>query len=128
MNQIWQNPYRRGAVAYLVYGCVYMLGAAMQLTPERQHDFFGVPWWAFFVVGAMLVAGVPVLIWREYRRFTAVLSIFPGIKAMTLVWKQGKLMGAGEPTNQYNWFFAVVAMTASIMLFRAGFGSKKDEG
>ena len=117
-----RNPFRAAALAYLVYGCVYLLGAALQMTPDRQHDFYGVPWWGFFVGGALLLMGLPVLIWQERRRFTQVLSIFPGLKALTLVVKQGKLMGAGEPTNLYNWFFIVVAVAASVLLFRAGFG------
>jgi len=115
-------PYRRAAQGYFAYGVVYLIGAASQLTPDRQHDFYGIPWWAFFVVGAALVAIVPWLIWRAHRRFTQVMSIFPGIKAMTLLMKQGKLMGAGEPTNVYNWFFVAVALTASVLMMRAGFG------
>jgi len=117
-----RDPWKAAALAYFTYGVVYLFGAASQLTPDRQHDFYGVPWWAFFVVGAALVAVFPVLVWKRYRRFTQVLSIFPAIKAATLLMKQGKLMGAGEPTILYNWFFAVVALTASVMLFRASFG------
>jgi len=105
----------------MLYGLVYLFGAANQLTPDRQHDFYGVPWWAFFVVGALLVAIFPVLVWKRYRRFTQILSIFPAIKAATLLMKQGKLMGAGEPTVPYNWFFAVVALSASVVLFRVAF-------
>ena len=118
-----QDPWKKAALAYIAYGVVYLFGAASQLTPDRQQDFYGVPWWAFFVVGAALVAIFPVLVWKRYRRFTQVLSVFPAIKAATLLMKQGKLMGAGEPTNTYNWFFAVVALSASVMLFRAAFGS-----
>jgi len=116
-----RNPFASASLAYFVYGCVYLLGAALQMTPERQHDFYGVPWWGFFVVGALLLIGLPVLIWQGRRRLTQVLSIFPALKALTLVAKQGKLMGAGEPTLAYNWFFAAVALSASVLLFRAGF-------
>ena len=124
MAQIFAAPYRRAAFGYAAYGVVYLFGAWLQLTPDRQHDFYGVPWWAFFVIGIALILSVPVIIWRENRRFTQVISIFPAIKAMTLLLKQGKLMGAGEPTNLYNWFFAAVALTASVFMFRAGFGSQ----
>jgi hypothetical protein len=119
-----RHPWKVAALAYAAYGVVYFFGAASQLTPDRQHDFYGVPWWAFFVVGAALVAVCPVLVWKRYRRFTQVLSVFPAIKAATLLMKQGKLMGAGEPTILYNWFFALVALMASVMLFRVAFGSK----
>ena len=121
--QILSQPYRRAAVAYVAYGSVYMVGAIMHLSPDRQRDFFGfVPWWAFYVVGALLVAWLPVLIWQQRMWFTRVLAIFPVIKSVTLLIKQGKLMGQGDPTVPYNWFFAVVAMVAGIFLFRAGWG------
>ena len=120
------NPFKTAALAYFVYGCTYLLGAALQMTPDRQHDFYGLPWWSFFVVGAVLVLGMPVLIRQERRRFTQILSVFPAIKALTLVVKQGKLMGASEPTIAYNWFFAAVALTASVLLFRAGFSSSPE--
>jgi hypothetical protein len=117
------EPYRRAAVAYAAYGCVYLAGAVIQLTPERQRDFFGfVPWWVFYVAGAALVAGLPVLIWRRRMWFTRILAFFPVIKAVTLLIQQGKLVGQGEPTVPYSWFFAVVAMTAGVLLFRAGWG------
>jgi len=121
---VTQDPWKVAAMAYVAYGVVYFVGAASQITPDRQHDFYGVPWWAFFVIGAALVAICPVLVWKRYRRFTQVLSVFPAIKAATLLMKQGKLMGAGEPTIPYNWFFAMVALMASIMLFRVAFGAK----
>ena len=118
-----KDPWKKAAVAYIVYGLVYLFGAASQLTPDRQQDFYGIPWWAFFVVGAGLVAVFPVLIWKGYRRFTQILSIFPTIKAATLLMKQGKLIGAGEPTVPYNWFFAVVALSASVVMFRVAFSA-----
>ena len=83
------EPYRRAAVAYAAYGCVYLAGAVIQLTPERQRDFFGfVPWWVFYVAGAALVAGLPVLIWRRRMWFTRILAFFPVIKAVTLLIQQ----------------------------------------
>ena len=121
-----KDPWKRAALAYILYGLVYLFGAASQLTPDRQQDFYGIPWWAFFVVGAALVATFPVFIWKGYRRFTQILSIFPAIKAATLLMKQGKLIGAGEPTVTYNWFFAVVALSASVVMFRVAFSPPKN--
>jgi hypothetical protein len=122
------DPYRRAAVAYVVYGLVYLVGAILQLTPDRQRDFFGfVPWWAFYVAGAAVILTLPVLVWRRYKWFTRILSIFPAIKALSLFIKQGRLMGAGEPTVPYNWFFAVVALAAGALLFRAGWGLQLEQ-
>jgi hypothetical protein len=118
----WQQPYHRAALAYAIYGLVYLFGAWLQLTPDRQHDFHGVPWWVFFVVGAALIVVVPALIWRGYRGFTRVMSVFPALKAMTLLFKQGKAMGGGESVSLYNWFFIAVALGASVVMFKAGMG------
>ena len=106
------DPYRRAAVAYFVYGVVYLVGAVIALSPDRQRDFFGfVPWWAFYIAGLALIITLPVLVWQRRMWFTRVLSIFPVIKALSLLIKQGKLMGQGEPSLTYNWFFALVALS-----------------
>jgi len=119
------DPYRRAAVAYFVYGVVYLVGAVIALSPDRQRDFFGfVPWWAFYIAGLALIITLPVLVWQRRMWFTRVLSIFPVIKALSLLIKQGKLMGQGEPSLAYNWFFALVAMGAGVFLFRAGWGEQ----
>jgi hypothetical protein len=119
------DPYRRAAAAYFVYGVVYLVGAVIALSPERQRDFFGfVPWWAFYVAGLALIVTVPVLVWQRRMWFTRVLSVFPVLKALSLLIKQGKLIGQGEPTLAYNWFFALVAMGAGVLLFRAGWGEQ----
>jgi ABC-type Na+ efflux pump permease subunit len=120
------GPYQRAAVAYLVYGLVYLLGAVLQLTPDRQRDFFGfVPWWVFYLAGVLVICTLPVFIWRQHKWFTRVLCFFPAIKALSLCVKQGRLLGAGEPSDIYNWFFAVVALVAAGLLFRAGWGTQK---
>ena len=114
-------------MAYVAYGSVYMVGAIMHLSPDRQRDFFGfVPWWVFYVAGALLVACLPVLIWQKRMWFTRVLAIFPVIKSVTLLIKQGKLMGQGDPTVPYNWFFALVAMiTTAFLLFAIRWPTEK---
>ncbi len=118
-------PYRRAAVGYAVYGSVYLLGAILQLTPDRQRDFFGfVLWWSFYIAGAALILTLPILVWRRFRWFTRILAFFPAIKAVTLLVKQGRLIGEGAPTNTYNWLFALVALVASALLFVAGWGAQ----
>jgi hypothetical protein len=106
-----------------------MVGAVVQLSEERRTEFFGfLPWWSFYVLGAAVMLTFPVLIWKRYRVFTRVLSVFPFIKGLTLLLKQGKLMGAGQDTVLYNWMFAVVAVVASVFLVRAGFGRDQRAG
>ena len=125
LSALRNQPYRKAAIAYAAYGLVYLFGAIVQLDQDRQREFFGVlPWWSFYLVGAGIIMWFPVLIWKRHRTFTRILSIFPFIKAMTLLVKQGKLLGAGEEALAYNWFFAVVAVSASVLLMKAGFGKE----
>jgi hypothetical protein len=119
------DPYRRAAVGYVIYGLVYLGGAVIELSPERQRDFFGfVPWWVFYIAGLGLVLTIPVVVWQRRMWFTRVLSVFPVIKALSLLLGLGKLLGEGEPTSLYRWFFSAVAMVAGVLLARAGWGTQ----
>jgi hypothetical protein len=46
------------------------------------------------------------------------------IKALSLLLGLGKLLGEGEPTSLYRWFFSAVAMAAGVLLARAGWGTQ----
>ena len=122
------NPQRRfkaAAILYALYGLVYLGGAVAALTPERQRDFFGfVPWWVFYLVGLALVLALPVLVWKQWVWFTRILAFGPAGKALTLIWKQGRLAQAGEDTSLYNWFFAGVAILAALALGTVGWSTK----
>lgn len=114
------TPQKRAAAAYAFYGVVYLVGAIMELTPERKVVFWGfVPWWAFYVAGAALLLSLPVFIARGVRWLTATLAFFTAGKALWLFWIQGRNFAAGDGTNPYNWFFAVVAIGTSYLLVRA---------
>ena len=66
-----RDPWARAALAYLVYGTVYLVGAIMELDPARQRTFWGfVPWWAFYALGAAFVLTFPVYISRGVRWLT----------------------------------------------------------
>ena len=118
------EPYRRAAIAYWVYGLVYMAGAVVLLTPERQGDRMGIPYQVWYLVGVAVWFGLPPLIWRGARRLSQVLCVLVGVKAMWLVTKQGLALGQGESPLVYNWFFAVVAMGTSVLLYRAAFSRR----
>lgn len=120
------DPYRRAAVMYFIYGVVYLLGAILQITPERMGDFFGfVPWWAFYLLGALSVVFIPVLVWYRLKWFTRVLAFGPAIKMISLVLKQYRLFIAGETPLFYNWLFIFVAFLATVHLFQAGWGRQE---
>jgi|GEM_PF-2490955 len=119
-----KNAYQRAAVGYLVYGCVYMGGAIAEILADesRQKSFFGgtVPWWAFYVVGALLIALMPVLVWKRYKWLTRILAFGPAGKAITLFWLMGKDLREGGGLDAYSLVFAVVAVTSACLLAYAG--------
>ena len=129
MNPLAKDPYKQAAIAYAIYGIVYLIGAILELEPERKVTFMGfVPWWVFYVAGVAILASFPVVVWKGVRWFTLTLVFFTSGKAAWLCYLQGRRLSAGDPTNAYNWFFAVVALVAAVMLFRAGWPRKPAAG
>ena len=122
------DSYAQAATFYLFYGLVYFGGAVAALTPDRKVTFFGfVPWWAFYVAGLVLICTLPLLVWRGAKWLTRFLTIAVAIKALTLCWKQGRLIQSGEGADPYTWFFIVVAIAAAALLFRASFGDRRPQ-
>src|SRR5262249_14009903 len=133
------DAYRQAALWYFLYGVVYLVGAVLALTPRRMVPFWGIPWWAFYVVGALLVVTLPVLVWRGYKGSTRIRHRGPTAKALSVCWRQGRLMSgavvAGDAATDaanrasfvYNWFFLLVAVVAAIMLLRAGWGREPQQ-
>jgi hypothetical protein len=116
-----QSKYKQAAIAYAVYGVVYMIGAFLELNPQRMVTFWGfVPWWVFYAAGFAILFTFPIFIWRGLRWLTLTLVIFTSGKAFWLCLIQGRHYQAGEPISVYNLFFAAVAVVAAVMLFRAG--------
>lgn len=123
--QMQRDGYRIAAIFYLLYGLVYLGGAIDGLTPSRRVTFFGfVPWWAFYIAGGLMVVALPLLVWRRYKWFTRIIALGPAGKALALCWRQGRALGSDEAARTasftYNWFFIGVAITAAVLLFRAG--------
>ncbi len=104
-----------------IYGIVYFVGAIYELTPDRKVTHWGfVPWWVFYAAGLAVLMTFPVFVWRHVRWLALTLCFFTAVKALWLFYLQGRRLQAGDPTNLYNWFFAAVAITASLLLLRAG--------
>lgn len=105
------------AVAYAVYGVVYLVGAILELAPERKVTFFGfVPWWAFYVLGGALILTLPFVLRRGVRWLAGLLAFFVAAKALHLLWKIGRAVAAGEPASPYLLFFAAVAALTAVAL------------
>ena len=115
------TPSGQAAIAYFVYGVVYMGGAVRELNPSRMRDFFGgtVPWWVFYGVGGLFIIILPFLIAKGVRWLMALLGFFTAIKALYLFYSLGRTF---EP---FNLVFALVALMASVLLFRAVLRSRQ---
>ena len=110
----------RAAIAYFLYGVVYLIGAILELDPSRKITFWGfVPWWSFYVVGALIIMSLPYFIMRGVRWLTWVLAFFVTGKAVWLLWIQARNFHTGIGLDAYNIFFSLVAATAATLLWHA---------
>ena len=121
------NPYRRAAIFYFIYGVVYLTGAIVRLTPERQVDINGVPWWVFYLVGALFVVLLPALVWFERKWFTRIIAFGPLGKCVVLARQAFASIQEGNPLNSYDVVFAVVAFVAAWQLFVAGWSRPREQ-
>ena len=122
----WTNPWFQAAIAYAVYGVVYLVGAIFELDNDRMRDFWGgIPWWVFYVVGTLFLVGFPFLIWRGLKWLIWPLCGLTGFKAFWLCWIQGRRVSAGDAIDWYQVFFVVVAVVACVLLYRAGVAGKR---
>lgn len=115
MGGLWKTAHGQAAIGYFVYGLIYMAGAIRELDESRMRNFVGgtVPWWVFYVLGALFVVLFPILVARGFRILSLVLAILTSIKALYLFY------GLGSAFSPFNLFFALVAMVASVLLVRA---------
>jgi hypothetical protein len=118
---VWRDPFKQAAMAYAAYGLVYFVAAIFELTPDRMRSFHGVPWWSFYAIGLIFLAVLPYLVWHRYVLLTRLLALGPAGKALALCWRQSRRLAALESTPTYEWTFAVVAVGAAVLLWRAGF-------
>lgn len=117
-----RDPFVHAAVAYVVYGLVYLGGAIARLTPDRKVTHWGfMPWWAFYVLGALLVVALPwaVLRWRPWA--ARILALGPASKALVLCMRIGQGRGSAFDVG-----FAGIAVVAALVLARAGLSERID--
>jgi hypothetical protein len=109
------RPQTQAAIAYFVYGVVYMIGAVLELDDSRRRMFVGghVPWWVFYAIGGLFVVGLPLLVQRGVRWVIALLALFTAAKALYLFYRTGVAF------SPFQLFFALVALVAAVLLARA---------
>jgi hypothetical protein len=99
---------------------VYLGGAVAALSPERRVTHWGfMPWWAFYVLGASLIVVLPWAILRLRPWAARILALGPASKALVLCWRIGEGKGGAFAVA-----FLVVAVTAAVMLARAGWSRR----
>ncbi len=125
MERLRTDPCRQAALAYFLYGVIYLLGAGLEartLSPEQVARYSRhAPLWTFFAVGALVVLALPVFIDRGVRWLTLALALMVSVKAGTLFWTQGRALASADSSPSFfKVFFAVVALLAALALARAG--------
>ncbi|MFQ5893519.1 MAG: hypothetical protein ACE5H5_04320 [Nitrospinota bacterium] len=124
------NPYQQAALVYLLYGLLYLAGAAYLAAIGRVMRGSPVVW---FALGSLFVLLFPVLIWRGFKWVTRLLSILLALRVVGLV----KVLVTSSPTwvplpgglhlpqRVGVFLFLLVAMVACAATARAGWGRPK---
>jgi hypothetical protein len=80
------NKFRQAALAYLIYGIVYegftIYSIFTRGLPPGVPTSMAV---TFLLIGALIMALFPYLIFREYGLFTKIVSILVGLRAIALI-------------------------------------------
>lgn len=120
--------YNQAAIAYLVYGLIY-LGGAIHLGRIGRGPEGGV-WW--YVVGGVMAFGFPYLIWKRFQWVTRILALLVLVRVLGLV---RLALRTGHGTVPLPWGgeietshgasgFMIVALVTAFLLARAGWQAR----
>ncbi len=123
------QKYRQAAIAYLIYGLLYLGGAIYAASTgmsERASLTGGSIGW--FILGSLVVALFPYLIWSGYKWFTRILAVLLMLRITGLIFTlttQGRPViampgGAQLPGAIGTLSFLFVTLVTFGMLVRAG--------
>jgi hypothetical protein len=118
------RKYAQAAIAYLVYGLIYLAGAIYLGRIGKGPE--GSVWW--YLIGAAMAFGFPYLIWKRFKWVTRILAVLVLVRVIGLV---RIAMRTGTETVALPWggeiavshgaiAFMLVALVTSILLARAG--------
>ena len=125
--------YKEAAIAYLIYGIIYLAGAIylsqIGLSDRGAMDNGG---WIWYAVGALMVVGFPLIIWRGVRWFTLLIASFMlyRVYELTRIAFDAQqdflpMPWGGDMTRSTGAIiFAVIAVLTMGMLLRAGLQSQ----
>lgn len=118
------RKYTQAAIAYLVYGLIYLAGAIYLGRIGKGPD--GSMWW--YLIGAAMAFGFPYLIWKRFKWVTRILAVLVLVRVIGLV---RVAMRTGTEPVSLPWggeigvtqgaiAFMLVALVTCILLARAG--------
>ena len=118
------QKYNQAAIAYLVYGVIYLAGAIYLGWIGKGPD--GTARW--YLIGAAMAFGFPYLIWKQFKwvtRLLAVLVLVRVIGLLRIALRSGTqpvpLPWGGETTTSAGAIaFMLVAAITCVLLARAG--------
>lgn len=81
-----QSKFTHAAVAYLIYGIVYEGFAVLRIWQGSSPPGLSLSRVALYLItGAIIMVVLPWLIYRGYRRFTQIIALLVGLRAIALV-------------------------------------------
>ena len=118
------RKYTQAAIAYLVYGVIYLAGAIYLGRIGRGPD--ATVWW--YVIGAAIALGFPYLIWKRFTWMTRILAVLVLVRVIGLIRVAVRAGTAPVPlpwggeiaTSHGAIVFMLIAVTTGILLARAG--------
>lgn len=120
--------YHQAAVAYLIYGLIYLAGAVYltRIGESVRGAGPGSVWW--FLFGALMVVIMPLLIWNGFKWVTRILAVLVFVRIAGLLHLMATeasaavpLPGGMELSRTYGTAaFGAIAAVAFVFLVRAG--------
>ena len=123
------EKYKQAALTYLIYGIIYLAGAIViaqsGVSAKTMRPNSGL---VYFIIGALVVIGFPLLISKRYKWFTRILALLVLYKVYEIVKVLINDIGKSVPLpwgGEISMFtggviFLVLAAITCVMLARAG--------
>ncbi|MFT7622499.1 MAG: hypothetical protein ACI9WU_001672 [Myxococcota bacterium] len=108
------TPNRQAAVAYFIYGMIYLVGGILALDQARMDTRGGrVPLWVYYALGTAFAVGMPALIWFAWGKVMRWVGLVLGVMVAA---KGAYLLVRPTP---YRIFWTASALVAAALLIRA---------
>ncbi|MFQ5902588.1 MAG: hypothetical protein ACE5JO_02760 [Candidatus Binatia bacterium] len=86
MPTLQQTRFMHAAIAYLIYGLLYEGFAALRIWEGGLPPGVSVSRSAsYLIIGALIMVLFPYFVYRGYRRFTQIVALLVGLRAIALI-------------------------------------------